>query len=352
MNNDRTDRTHRGLILPGHCQAPTRKTRMIAMMTVLMPAMSLIGPALALTPAAHAFDREAELRRAVAWQAALENVGFSPGLIDGKIGPKTELATREFQRVRGLPTTGQLDDRTAAALKVDPERVLGRYTITANDLAEIGPNPSSWLAKSKLSRIGHEALINVIGERFKCATHLLETLNPGRSINALKAGDQVIVPLTTEMASTPRGAKLEVNLSEKVIRVIGPDNKLLALFHCSIAANRSKRPSGSARVTVIAENPTYKYDPRVWPEVKEKVPGVIFIPPGPRNPVGRCWIGLSLPGYGMHGTPNPDLIGKTGSHGCFRLTNWDAQRLAKMVEVGTPVRFTDSSDVQVASSGR
>jgi lipoprotein-anchoring transpeptidase ErfK/SrfK len=88
----------------------------------------------------------------------------------------------------------------------------------------------------------------------------------------------------------------------------------------------------------------------MWPEVKEKVSGPLFIPPGPRNPVGRCWIGLSLRGVGMHGTPNPELIGKTGSHGCFRLSNWDAIRLSKMVELGTPVKFVDHPDTAVASA--
>jgi len=113
----------------------------------------------------------------------------------------------------------------------------------------------------------------------------------------------------------------------------------VGLFHCSIAADKARLPSGQASVIVISENPAYTFDPKMWPEVKD-VTQKLTIPPGPRNPVGLCWIGLSLPGYGMHGTPMPEMIGKTGSHGCFRLTNWDALRLAKMVRVGTPVRFT------------
>jgi hypothetical protein len=131
---------------------------------------------------------------------------------------------------------------------------------------------------------------------------------------------------------------MEIDLSEKIVRVLDRERKLIGLFHCSIAKDREKLPSGSASVVVITENPKYTFDPKMWPEVKG-VDRKLLIPPGPRNPVGRCWIGLSLPGYGIHGSPNPEMIGKTGSHGCFRLTNWDALRLAGMIRVGTRVRF-------------
>jgi len=293
-------------------------------------------------------DNESLLRRSVAWQIALDRIGFSPGLIDARIGPKTQLATREFQRVRGLPTTGQLDKATFETLDVQPENAFGRYTVTRDDLDEIGPCPSSWLAKSKLSRLGHENLEAVLAERFHCARHLLQRLNPGLSINGLRPGGKVIVPLIRDPVEVPSAQRLEVNLSEKVIRAIDSQGRLTALFHCSIAAHKSKLPSGEARVEVVARDPDYSFDPKMWPEVKEPITTRLRIPPGPRNPVGRCWIGLSLSGYGMHGTPNPELIGKTGSHGCFRLANWDAIRLGKMVRPGTLVRFSDSPTAHLA----
>jgi len=286
------------------------------------------------------------LRRNIAWQVALDRVGFSPGLVDGHPGGKTTLATQEFQRVRGLPITGQLDAATAQALQIHPNDVIVRYTIQQADLDEIGPVPPSWVEKSKLKRLGHEALENVLGEKFHCTLGLLASLNPGKNINSLQPGGRVVVPVVEEPAGTARADHIEINLAEKVFRVVDKDNKLIALFHCSIAKDKEKRPSGSAHVTGIALDPTYTFKPEMWPEVKEKVPGPLTIPPGPRNPVGRCWISLSLPGYGMHGTPNPEMIGKTGSHGCFRLTNWDAQRLGKMVEVGTPIRFSDRPSAQ------
>lgn len=297
-------------------------------------------------------EREAALRRAVAWQVALDASGFSPGLVDGLIGPKTRLATREFQQARGLPATGTLADATAKALGVDPDGVFIRYVIEPQDMEEIGPNPTSWIAKSKLKRLGHQALENVIAEKFHCSISLLRTLNPGKRINELGPGDRVVVPVVMDPAPQPKAIRLEVNFAEKTIRAIGPNNQVIGLLHCSIAASRRKLPSRDAEVGVIAQDPWYTFDPRMWPEVKEKVNGKLQIPPGPRNPVGRCWIGLSLPGYGMHGTPNPELIGKTGSHGCFRLANWDAIRLSKMVQVGTPVKFSDGPNVRVVSNKR
>jgi lipoprotein-anchoring transpeptidase ErfK/SrfK len=294
-------------------------------------------------------ERETALRRGVAWQVALDAAGFSPGLVDGQPGPKTTLATREFQKANNLPVTGQLDTATTEALKVDPSGVFDRYTIEPRDMIEIGPCPTSWIAKSKLKYLGHEALENVLAEKFHCSIGLLRTLNPRRQLNSLSAGDTVIVPTVLTPAAQPKAAKLEVNLAEKTIRVVAASGKVVGLFHCSIAKHKEKLPSRDTQVAVVNPNPEYRFDPDMWPEVKERIPGPIMIPPGPRNPVGRCWIGLGLKGYGMHGTPNPELIGKTGSHGCFRLANWDAQRLSRLVAPGTPVKFAGRGGVSLAS---
>ena len=113
----------------------------------------------------------------------------------------------------------------------------------------------------------------------------------------------------------------------------------MGLFHCSVAAEVAKRPSGETIVKGIIFDPEYLFDPEHWPEVKG-IDRKLTIRPGPRNPVGLCWIALDLPGYGMHGSPRPEQIGKTGSHGCFRLTNWDAVRLGHMLAAGARVHFT------------
>ena len=279
-----------------------------------------------------------DIRGDLAWQIALDRESFSPGVIDGKPGAKTALATREYQRAHGLAGTGTLDAATASALQVNPGSALGTYTVDAGDVSAVGPAPKSWLAKSQLQYLGYESVVAGVAEKFHCSQNLLARLNPGVSLARLKAGDKVIVPAVQQSQAMPAGTRVEINLSEKVIRVFGGQNQLVGLFHCSIAAKASKRPNGPARVVMIAPNPTYLFKPSMYPEVKN-INHELTIPPGPRNPVGLCWIGLNLPGYGMHGTPNPEMIGKTGSHGCFRLANWDAVRLGRMIHVNTPVQI-------------
>jgi len=287
-----------------------------------------------------ASEKNMPLADRVAWQIALDRVGFSPGLIDGKIGPKTRLATREAQRVLGLPQTGDLDASTRGKLKVNPQSAFAPYIISSADVNSVGPTADDWESKSKLARLAYESLETSLAERFHCSVGLLRTLNRGADLNAYQAGDRIIAPNIEPQSDKTLAAKLIVNLSEKTIRALDAQNRLVALLHCSIAAKVEKRPRGTTRVKVVTRDPTYTFDPKMWPEV-QNVRRKLLIPPGPRNPVGKCWIGLTLPGYGIHGTPKPELIGKTGSHGCIRLTNWDALRLGGMVRVGTPVEFVD-----------
>jgi len=301
-----------------------------ALLTALLWAVFAAGAA----PAAE----QMSLAQRLAWQIALERVCFSPGIIDGKIGPKTQLATREFQRVRRLAVTGTLDAATARLLRADPARAATYHTITLDDVRRVGPVPTGWVKKSKLSRLPYPSLDQLVAERYHCSRTLLAMLNPGRDLARLAAGDKLIVPLIDPNPEAPPADRLEVDTAAKVIRALA-GRRLVGLFHCSVAKKRAKLPTRPARVTVIRQNPTYRFDPSMWPEVKG-INRVLIIPPGPRNPVGLCWIGLSLPGYGIHGTPAPEMIGKTGSHGCFRMTNWDALRLGRMIKSGTPVVFS------------
>lgn len=296
----------------------------------------------AICSAVSAQETESGLRRSIAWQVALENIGFSPGLIDGNPGRKTRIATWEFQRVKGLPRTGELDKATAEALKLDLDGAIVHYTVQPENHKDIEPVPHSWVAKSKMNFLGYDNLEECLAERCHCTRGLLRQLNPGKNLNSLKVGDRFIGPAVAVPDKPPQAGSLEVNLNDKIIRVIDRDKQLAALFHCSIPASKAKLPSGSAEVEFVAPDPEYTFDPKMWPEVSEKITSKLTIPPGPRNPVGRCWIQLTLPGVGMHGTPNPEMIGKTGSHGCFRLTNWDALRLARMVKAGTPVKFVNT----------
>jgi lipoprotein-anchoring transpeptidase ErfK/SrfK len=277
------------------------------------------------------------MRQGLAWQIALERSGFSPGVIDGRCGWKTNLATHEFQLSRNLPATGQLDDVTRSALGVDPSNTLAMYRVQQSDFDRLGPVPKKWVDKADLDYLGYPSLDEELAEQFHCSRGLLATLNPGKSIAGLKVGDSIAIPNLGNL-TVNRGDKVEISLSRKYVRVLAADGRPVGLFYCSVAKHKEKLPSGSARVVTIVNNPTYRFDPRMYPEVTT-VHEKLLIPPGPRNPVGLCWIGLNKPGYGMHGTPNAEMIGKTGSHGCFRLANWDAVRLGKMIRVGTPVIF-------------
>lgn len=293
-------------------------------------------------------DPSAGLQAALRWQIALERAGFSPGLIDGKAGAKTVLATKEFQKARGLKSTGKLDDATTAAL-TPPAAVTTTYVVTDADQQLVTGTPKDWNEKAAMRYLGYAALAEVVGERFHTSRRCLEALNPGVNFDRLKPGDQLVVPAVEEPKDLGRVARLEINLAEKAVRAFDKSDREIALFHCSIAKDVEKRPTGSARVVVVTPNPAYTFDPKMWPDVKN-VSRKLLIPPGPRNPVGMCWVGLSLPGYGIHGTPNPEMIGKTGSHGCFRLTNWDAVRLGRITTAGVPVKFINTTGVANATA--
>lgn len=291
------------------------------------------------------------LRSQLAWQLALEREGFSPGLLDGKIGPKTRTALEEFQRSRGLAPTGEPDTATAAALGVAPDAATRIYIVSVDDADRIAPLPKTWPEKAKAKWLGYESVLDAVAERFHCTRALLGTLNRGVDLSALKPGVSILVPNLPEPRTAPAAHSIVVDLSAKQIRVRNRSGSVVALFHCSVAARESNLPTGETTVQSISEEPTYLFDPKMWPEVTG-VDRKLLIPPGPRNPVGLCWIGLGLPGYGIHGTPNPELIGKTGSHGCIRLSNWDAIRLSKMVRVGTPVQFVGGTRLASRAVGR
>jgi lipoprotein-anchoring transpeptidase ErfK/SrfK len=303
-------------------------------------------------PAVRVNAGQSPLRVRLAWQIALDRSGFSGGIIDGKIGPKVELATREFQRAHGLEATGVLDAATATALSADPDKALTTYTVTAADLEKVGTLPKEWAEKAALSWLPYPSLDEALAEKFHCTRALLSAINDGRNIAALEADDVINVPGVEEQPPPPavHAGRMEISLGEKVIRLYGSDGRQIGLLHCSIAADKANLPPvPQTSVAKVAVRPTYWFDPAKWPEVKN-VDKKLEIPAGPRNPVGLCWVGLELAGYGIHGSPTPELIGKTGSHGCFRLTNWDAVRLGKTVRVGMPVTFTAGGRPEAAGS--
>lgn len=308
-------------------------------------------PAIVVVALLLAFPSPSGPIEAVALQAALDRAGFSPGLIDGGPGAKTQTAIEAFQQYKGLAVTGRADAATRAALGVDSQPAVTRYVITRADSADVAPPPPNWIAKSKSDRLPYGSLSALVAERGHCSSWLLAKLNPGVDLDRLKAGDVLVIPNVSPASRSPRASRLDIDFDAKTIRVIDKAGRTAALFHCSIAKHKWKRPSGPCKVVVVRRDPDYLFDPQMWPEVKD-VKRKLVIPPGPRNPVGLCWIGLSQDGFGIHGTPEPELVGRTGSHGCFRLTNWDALRLGELVRAGTPVRFTDSAAAVAARTPR
>jgi lipoprotein-anchoring transpeptidase ErfK/SrfK len=273
-------------------------------------------------------------------QTLLAKSGFSPGLIDGRPGRKTTLALQAFQRGHNLPVSGVADDATLAALKSDGNWT-ATYKITPADAGWItGPIPEDWNERAKLEKSGYADMTELLAERGWCSEGFLKSLNPNVDLNTLQAGDEVTLPDVQSAPPLPKIARLTVELNEKLIRGYDASDTEILLMHCSIAKHVEKRPVGQLAVQVVALNPEYTFKPVDWPEI-DNVTRPLRIAPGPRCPVGTAWVGLDKPGYGMHGTIRPQDIGKTGSHGCFRLCNWDATRLAKAVRIGTTVEVKE-----------
>lgn len=279
-------------------------------------------------------------------QVALDRLGFSPGCLDGRWGSQSAEALRAWQRQQGLAASGVFD----ASVVESFENVTGYLTpfvITTNDTEGLTLIPKNWLERSRLPAMAHETVRERIAEKFHAKESLLEQLNPGVAWPDPEAGTVVIVPnVNAGAARLPRAARLEVNLDRKFIEAFDASGRVLCHFPCSIAAKVEKRPRGELKVVTAAPNPNYTFDPALFSEdpVAAAIPTKLIIPPGPNNPVGVAWIGLNLTGYGMHGTPRPEEIGKTESHGCFRLHNWNAARLIRVVGEAMPVTVVRSDE--------
>ncbi len=278
--------------------------------------------------------------RIAAYQVALERMHFSCGFIDGDQGMRTQRMLRAYQASHGLPVTGLLDPATRDAIGEPGEPFLN-YVVTDKDIAAIMPKPPTWIAKSKATRLGYNDIWEMLAEKFHCTRGYLKALNPG--VTELVAGTEIIGPKVFPATPIPRAASLRILLSEASIEALDESGKIIAFFPCSIAKDKAKRPHGLLTVKVVDPNPDYTFDPALFADAakEEGITHKLMIPPGPRNPVGTTWVGLSLPGYGIHGTPEPENISRTQSHGCFRLANWNAEKVLKMVKVGTPVDVQD-----------
>jgi hypothetical protein len=271
-------------------------------------------------------------------QIALARRGISVGPIDGANGENMHRALLAWQVHNNLPVSGELDAESKAALLVE-EPLFIQYTVTEADLHRLMHIPPTWLGKSQVDRLDYETILELLAEKSRSSTEFLKHLNPQIDWSHVTAGTLIKMPRIDPPPALERAAFVRVHLYTKTLDVFGAKTNLIAHYPCSIAAKVEKRPVGLLHVLKAAANPTYLFDPEVFAESAEakKIGRKLKIPPGPNNPVGTAWIGLDKPGYGIHGTPKPESVGRTESHGCFRLANWNAEQLLQLVWTGMPV---------------
>jgi lipoprotein-anchoring transpeptidase ErfK/SrfK len=279
--------------------------------------------------------QELRLNSTLELQVELHRRGFSCGSIDGVTGAQTSAALNAFQRSAGIAQTSVLDAATREKLRPSAP-ALGGYTFTAIELAGLHPMPKTWLEKSQASTLGYSSALELAAERFHSHPNLIRKLNPSVNWDAVLPGTRIVVPAVEQVVVIGTAAQIMISMDTHELEVLDAQSRVIAHFPVSIARMVEKRPFGGLRVTVVIPDPDYTFDPDLFPESEEgrALGRKLVVPPGPRNPVGLAWIGLDRPGYGIHGTPDPESVGRTESHGCFRLANWDVLTLAGLVRVG------------------
>lgn len=268
-------------------------------------------------------------------QVLLDRAHFSPGEMDAAEGSNMRQAVRGFQKLRQLPVTGKLDAATWQELERDQAPVLEVYTLTAQDLA--GPYvkvPADMAGKSKLPALGYASLLEALGERFHCSPDLLRRLNPGKKMT--RAGEQLLVPNVAIIKPLPKAASALVDAKEGTLTLLDASGTPFAQFPASTGSKHDPLPEGRWQVRGVATNPEYRYNPKLFWDAKAGDTKA-RIAAGPNNPVGLAWIDLTIEHYGIHGTPEPGKIGKTQSHGCVRLTNWDVMQVVRSLARGATV---------------
>lgn len=296
-------------------------------------------------------------------QVILDHLGFAPGILDGREGRSLVAALKGFQETRGLPETGELDRRTLAALH--PYRALRpvrRLALTQESLAGpfVNPMPEKPEEMAELPSLGYRGPLEKLAESFHTTPEVIRALNdpntpmrPGAMLklpNALPFSRAYSADLDPEWRATlnmlnvdatqPEGKRIVVDKSERTLRVYDAGDRLVGLFSATMGSSHDPLPIGNWKIQGADYNPKFHYNPELFWDVSDSKSKVL-LPAGPNGMVGVVWLDLNKPHYGIHGTPEPQTIGRSESHGCIRLTNWDAARLALMVKAGTPAVFQE-----------
>jgi lipoprotein-anchoring transpeptidase ErfK/SrfK len=292
-------------------------------------------------------------------QVILDRLGFSPGVIDGQKGQSLVRALKGLQQARGFPQSGEVDEKTKAELgryQIEPVKAL---KLAPEDLAGpfVGPIPADPSKQAALPSLGYSDAWEALAERFHTTPATLQALNPGAQLvvgaeikfpNVLPPSRDYPSKLKPEWVKTlsqlnvdpaaPEADHVVVDKSDGVLRVFDAKDKLIAQFSATMGSSHDPLPIGKWKIQGASYNPKFHFNPKLFWDAK---PGETKeqLPAGPNGPVGVVWLDLDKPHYGIHGTPSPEKIGRTESHGCIRLTNWDAARLSLMVKPGTPAIF-------------
>lgn len=289
-------------------------------------------------------------------QVLLDRALFSPGMIDGRWGHNTQTALFWMQVREGLPASGAVDSATMArldALAGRPDTIVHRRELKAEEVR--GPFtaiPENIYQQAKLACSCYESLTEKLTESFHVHADLLRKLNPGVKLDSLRAGDTITVP-AVRPADAPAAepvAELWVSGSGKYVHAMSGAGRILYHFPTTLGSTFDPSPQGDFAVSSVHHDPWWHYQPRLLAHVPDDRPDA-RIPPGPNSAVGRVWMALSAPHYGIHGTKSPETIGYATSAGCVRLTNWDALFLSRRVAPGTPVRFRDTRPPDARPTG-